>query len=107
MAATQSEVIFRRPTTMFSDHDNLTNAAAAAPAPESETVPNNAHTETNSTVENAPQQTALPAATEPTEATSAAPESPATGTPEPTAASADLAGAHASAEAKQESHAAQ
>ncbi len=65
---------------MFSDHDNLTNAAAAAPAPESETVPNNAHTETNSTVENAPQQTALPAATEPTEATSAAPESPATGT---------------------------
>ena len=47
---------------MFSDHDNQSNAAAAAPAPESETVPNNAHTETNSTLESAAQQTARAAA---------------------------------------------
>jgi small subunit ribosomal protein S1 len=30
---------------MFSDHDNLTNAAAAAPAPEAESAPNSAHSE--------------------------------------------------------------
>jgi len=28
---------------MFSDHDNQSNAAAAAPAPEAETAPNSAH----------------------------------------------------------------
>jgi len=36
---------------MFSDHDNLSNAAAAAPAPQAETAPNSAHLETNSTLE--------------------------------------------------------
>jgi len=45
---------------MFSDHDNLSNAAAAAPAPESETAPNSASPETNATVENAPEPAAAP-----------------------------------------------
>ena len=79
---------------MFSDHDNLTNAAAAAPAPEAESAPDSAHTETNSTVENAAEQTAPPAAT----------ETAAAGTPAPTAASTDADTAHAAAEAKQETH---
>src|SRR5229473_2586778 len=105
MAATQSEVIFRRPTTMFSDHDNQTNAAAA-PAPESETVPNNAHTETNSTVESAAEQTAPAAATETAEAAGAAPETPAAGTPQQSGASTDSTAAHAAAEANRETHAA-
>src|SRR2546429_1742105 len=91
---------------MFSDHDNQTNAAAAAPAPESETVPNNAHTETNSTVESAAEQTALPAATQAAEVASATPETPATGTPEQSGASTDSASAHAAAEANRETHAA-
>jgi small subunit ribosomal protein S1 len=83
---------------MFSDHDNLnlTNAAAAAPAPEAESAPNSAHTETNSTVESAVEQTAP----------SAAAEQAATGTPASTAASTDSESAHAAAEAKQETHAA-
>jgi len=81
---------------MFSDHDNLTNAAAAAPAPEAESAPNSAHTETNSAVESATEQTASPAVT----------EQAATGTPAPTAASTDAETAHAAAEAKQETHAA-
>src|SRR5229473_833681 len=105
MAATQSEVIFRRPTTMFSDHDNQTNAAAA-PAPESETVPNNAHTETNSTVESAAEQTAPAAATETAEAAGAAPETPAAGTPQQSGASTDSTAARAAAEANRETHAA-
>src|SRR6266852_1470043 len=86
---------------MFADHDNQTNAAAAAPAPESETVPNNAHTETNSTVESAAEQTAPAAATETAEAASAAPE-----TPQQSGASTDSASAHAAAEAGRETHAA-
>ncbi len=91
---------------MFSDHDNQTNAAAAAPAPESETVPNNAHTETNSTVESAAEQTALPAATQAAEVASATPETPAAGTPEQSGVSTDSASAHAAAEANRETHAA-
>ncbi len=79
---------------MSFDHDNLTNAAAAAPAPEAESAPNSAHTETNSTVESASEQTAPPAAT----------ERAATGTPEQTGASTDAETAHAAAEAKQETH---
>jgi small subunit ribosomal protein S1 len=46
---------------MFSDHDNLSNAAAAAPASEAEPAPNSAQTETNSTVESATEPTAHPA----------------------------------------------
>src|SRR5712664_1476138 len=45
---------------MFSDHDNLSNAAAAAPAPESETAPNSANPEPNATVGNAPEPAAAP-----------------------------------------------
>src|SRR5882757_1540921 len=82
---------------MFSDHDNQTNAAAAAPAPESETVPNNAHTETNSTLESAAEQTAPAAAKETAEAASAAPE-----TPQQSGASTDSAAAHAAVEANLE-----
>jgi small subunit ribosomal protein S1 len=81
---------------MFSDHDNLTNAAAAAPAPEAESAPNSAHTETNSTVESAPEQAAPSAVT----------EQAAAGTPAATAASTDAETVHAAAEAKQETHAA-
>ena len=91
---------------MFSDHDNLSNAAAAAPAPESEIVPNNAHTETNSTVESAPEQTVPPAAIEPAGAATALAKTPAPGTPEPTAASTDATAASA-AEADQDTHAAE
>ena len=32
---------------MFSDHDDLPNAAATAPAPQAETAPNSADPETN------------------------------------------------------------
>src|SRR5258708_4662782 len=85
---------------MFSDHDNQTNAAAAAPAPESETVPNDSHTETNSTVESAAEQTSLPAAA------SAAPETPAAGTPQQAGTSTGSTAAPAAAEAGRETHAA-
>jgi len=89
---------------MFSDHDNQSNAAAAAPAPESETVPNDSHTETNSTVESAAEQTAPAAATETAVVASTAPETPSTGTPEQSGASTDSASAHAVAEANRETH---
>src|SRR5580704_13510908 len=42
------EVIFRRPTTMFPDHDNQSSAAAAAPASDSDPTHNHTPTETNS-----------------------------------------------------------
>src|SRR3989440_2143335 len=89
---------------MFSDQDNLSNAAAAAPAPEAETAPNSAHPETNSTVENAAEQAAP--GTEHAEAVGAGQETPAGGTPEQTGASTDSATAHAAAEANREAHAA-
>jgi small subunit ribosomal protein S1 len=41
------EVIFRRPTTMFPDHDNQSSAAAAAPAPDSEQTQNSTPDEVN------------------------------------------------------------
>src|SRR2546421_250030 len=89
---------------MFSDQDNLSNAAAAAPAPEAETAPNSAHPETNSTVENAAEQAAP--GTEHAEAVGAGQETPAGGTPEQTGASTDSATAHAAAEANRDAHAA-
>jgi len=61
---------------MFSDHDNLSNAAAAAPAPESEPAPNSANPETNATVESAAEPVARPTS-EPAEAVNAAQETPA------------------------------
>src|SRR6266478_2895209 len=104
IAATQSEVIFRRPTTMFSDHDNQTNAAAAAPAPEAEAAPNSTHPETNSTVGSATEQTASPAEIVHAEAASAGQGTPAAATPEQTGASTDSTAAHAAAEANREAH---
>jgi small subunit ribosomal protein S1 len=79
---------------MFSDHDNLSNATAAAPAPEAETAPNNAHTETNSTVEAAgePSVTAPAATIEHSEAAQPPKE-------EPTAKSTEQASPVAEAEA--------
>jgi len=89
---------------MFTDHDNHSNAAAAAPAPEAETAPDSTHTETNSAVENATEQTAPAAAAEPSEAASAERETPA-GTPEQTGAPTNAAAAHAASEANRETHA--
>src|SRR6202035_4925188 len=91
---------------MFSDHDNQSNAAAAAPAPEAETAPNSTHPETNSTVESATEQPALPAATEHAVTVSAGQEKPAGAAPERTGASTDVAAAHAAAEANRDAHAA-
>jgi len=91
---------------MFSDHDNLNNAAAAAAAPETESAPNSSHTETNSTLESASAQAAPAAPTESVEAASAAaPETSGTAAPEPKAASSDATAAHAAAEANRETHA--
>jgi small subunit ribosomal protein S1 len=69
------EVISRRPTTMFPDHDNQSSAAAAAPAPDSEP------TQTQSSV---PEEVNSAQASAPE---SAAPES----VPEPVAHAADAA----------------
>src|SRR6202163_1990694 len=91
---------------MFSDHDNLSNAAAAAPAPEAETAPNSAHPETNSTLESAAEPAVPAPATEHAEAASAGQETPPRATPERTGASTDSATAHAAAEANREAHAA-
>src|SRR5713101_8538970 len=96
---------------MFSDHDNQTNAAAAA-APESETTPNSAHTETNSRAEIASENAAPANAAEegglkPTPTTTnETQESPAAGTPEQTGASADVAAAPTAAEVNRQAHAA-
>src|SRR5260370_27348398 len=90
---------------MFSDHDNQSNAAAAAPEPETESAPNNAHPETNSTVESSTEQTAPSAATEHVETASVGQVTPAGPTPEQTGASTDVAAAHAEAEANREAHA--
>jgi small subunit ribosomal protein S1 len=77
---------------MFSDHDNLSNAAAA-PAPDSETAPNSANPETNATVESATEQTAPPA-TEKTEAVNSGQVAPpAAAVPEVHAADAEAAAA--------------
>src|SRR5260370_4218068 len=91
---------------MFSDHDTQSNAAAAAPDPETESAPNSAHPETNSTVESATGQSAPPAATERAETSTAGQEMPAGTTPEQTGASTDVAAAHAAAEANRDAHAA-
>src|SRR5260370_38584611 len=91
---------------MFSDHDNQSNAAAAAPEPETESAPNNAHPETISTVESPTEQTAPPAATEHAETASGGQVTPAGSTPEHTGAPTDVAAAHAAAEATREEPAA-
>src|SRR5947207_8212526 len=91
---------------MFSDHDNLSNAAAAAPAPQAETAPNSAHLETNSTLESAAEPAVPAPLAAHAEAASAGQETPAGTTPERTGASTDSAAAHAAAEANREAHAA-
>src|SRR6267378_3580165 len=60
---------------MFYDHDNLSNAAAAAPAPESESAPISANPKTNPTVKSATEPTAPPTS-EPAETVNAAQETP-------------------------------
>jgi small subunit ribosomal protein S1 len=88
---------------MFSDHDNPSHAAAAAPAPESETTPNGAHPE--ATAEDAAEQTA-PAVTEQAQAANSSQKTEATPTPEAAGASSDAAAVHAAAEAHSETKAA-
>jgi small subunit ribosomal protein S1 len=90
---------------MFSDHDNPSHAAAAAPAPEAETAPNGAHSEPSATAEDAAEQTA-PAVTEQAEAVNSSQKTEATPTPETAGASSDAAAAHAAAEAHSETKAA-
>src|SRR2546429_424244 len=91
---------------MFTDHDTHSNAAAAAPAPEAEPAPNSTHTETNSAVENASEQTAPASATESSEAASSERETATAGTPQQTGASTDVAAAHATSEANRAANAA-
>jgi small subunit ribosomal protein S1 len=83
---------------MFSDHDNQSNAAAAAPAPEAENAPNSANTETNATVESAPESTA-PAVTQQAEAVSSTPKTDAAPATDHAGVSSDTSAAHAAAEA--------
>ena len=89
---------------MFSDQDDLPNAAATVPAPQAETAPNSADPETNSMLENAAEQAAP--RSEHAEARDAGREPPVRGTPEQTGASTDSASVHAQAEANREAHAA-
>src|SRR6266702_4209686 len=89
---------------MFSDHDNLSNAAAAVPAPEAESTPTGTHTETNSSVDGATEPTA-PAPSEQAEAVNSGQETHAAPAPEQANASSDKSEAPAVAEANSEVHA--
>src|SRR6266568_4694233 len=89
---------------MFSDHDNLSNAAAAVPAPEAESTPTGTHTETNSSVDGATEPTA-PAPSEQVEAVNSGQETHAAPAPEQANASSDKSEAPAVAEANSEVHA--
>jgi small subunit ribosomal protein S1 len=90
---------------MFSDHDNPSHAAAAAPAPEAEITPNEAHPEATATAEDAAEQTA-PAVREQAEAVNSSRKTEATPTPVAAGASSDAAAVHAAAEAHSETKAA-
>src|SRR5580693_1485685 len=91
---------------MFSDHDNPSHAAAAAPAPEAETTPNGAHPEAAVTAEDAAEQ-AAPAVTEQAQAGNSSQKTEATPTaPLATGESSDAAAAHTAAEAHSETKAA-
>src|ERR1700674_1636521 len=89
---------------MFSDHDNLSNEAAAVGEPEA--APEGAHPETNSTLESEAEPAVPAPGKEHAEAPSAGQETPLRATPEHTGASTDSATAHAAAEANREAHAA-
>jgi len=91
---------------MFTDHDNQTNSAAAATAPEAETTPNSTHAETNSPVENTAEQITPAAAAKSSETASAGQETPSAGAPERTGASTDVAAADATSEANRAANAA-
>jgi small subunit ribosomal protein S1 len=84
---------------MFSDHDTISNAAAAAPASETESGPNSATPETNKPIENAAQGI-TPSAHEHAEAASTGGETPAAHAAEHAEASANPDAAHAAAEAR-------
>src|SRR6266851_3151541 len=89
---------------MFSDHDNLSNAAAAVPAPEAESTPTGTHTETNSSVDGATEPTA-PAPSEQAEAVNSGQETHAAPAPEQANVSSGKGEAPAAAEANSEAHA--
>src|SRR3989475_4671767 len=89
---------------MFSDHDNLSNAAAAVPAPEAESTPAETHTETNSSVDGATEPTA-PAPSEQVEAVNSGQETHAAPAPEQANVSSGKSEAPAVAEANSEVHA--
>jgi small subunit ribosomal protein S1 len=74
---------------MFSDHDNLSNAAAAAAAPEAESTPSSPQTETNTPVDSAAEPAAAPPATKQAEAVPAAQETPTAAAPEAAQAAAE------------------
>ena len=88
---------------MFSDHDNLSNAAAAVPAPEAESTPTGTHTETNSSVDGATEPTA-PAPSEQVEAMNSGQETHAAPAPEQANVSSGKSEAPAAAEANSEAH---
>src|SRR2546427_517715 len=88
---------------MFSDHDNLSNAAAAVPAPEAESTPTGTHTETNSSVDGATEPTAR-APSEQAEAVSSGQETHAAPAPEQANVSSGKSEAPAAAEANSEAH---
>ena len=88
---------------MFSDHDNLSNAAAAVPAPEVESTPTGTHPETNSSVDGTTEPTA-PAPSEQAEAVSSGQETHAAPAPEQANVSSGKSEAPAAAEANSEAH---
>src|SRR5713226_3633236 len=88
---------------MFSDHDNLSNGAAAVPAPEAESTPTGTHTETNSSVDGATEPTAR-APSEQAEAVSSGQETHAAPAPEQANVSSGKSEAPAAAEANSEAH---
>ena len=86
---------------MFSDQDNLTHAAAAAPATESESSPDAAHAEATAAAE--PNAEPVASSSEDTEAVNATQETPATSAP--AAAESAPAAVAAATEAGGETHA--
>ncbi len=80
---------------MFSDHDNSSHAATAAPAQETENSPTSAHTEPTPTPENAAEEVAPSNTAENAEPVNAGQETPAT----PATTHAEPEAAHVNAEA--------
>jgi small subunit ribosomal protein S1 len=94
---------------MFSDYDNLTNAAAAAPAPEAESAPNSAHTEAkpDAAIESSTPAEHTEQVNAATQEATATPVAQADGDPgKPAATKTEPAAAHDAAEASAATHAA-